>query len=140
MIYAITGAQDPVGSYEGRLLNTFRTLNPKADKIITGACIGIDWAAARIAHELGFFVYTIVPANKSKIDTQFYLHCHDWEYMPPGTSYMDRNDRLVNHPVYPCDCLLAFPNQKEEILRSGTWATIRRARKLSKEVRIISPY
>jgi len=140
MIYAVTGAQEPIGDYNTRVYNTFLTLDPKKDKVLTGACVGIDRVAAITAYALGFFVHTIIPANLAKIDEQFFAHCTTYEYMPKGTSYMDRNWRLVNHPDYPCDCLLAFPNQNEEILRSGTWSTVRRARKLGKEVRIISPY
>lgn len=49
-------------------------------------------------------------------------------YVPGG--YMKRNDALVAH----CDVLLAFPPTAQEQLRSGTWATIRRARKAGKEV------
>lgn len=140
MIYAFTGAQDPIGDYRGRIKNTLLTLDPGSDKILTGACIGIDEAVARLAYEMGFFVYTIVPAIFTKIDHFFFEHCTAYEIMPAGTGYMDRNDVLVNHPIYNCDILYGFPNQREEVLRSGTWATIRRARKTGKEVRIVSPY
>jgi predicted Rossmann fold nucleotide-binding protein DprA/Smf involved in DNA uptake len=55
---------------------------------------------------------------------------HEVIYVPGG--YMKRNDELVAQ----CDVLLAFPRSAEEELRSGTWATIRRARKAGKEVRL----
>jgi hypothetical protein len=42
----------------------------------------------------------------------------------PGT-YMARNDRLIAE----ADVLLAFPPTPHEITRSGTWATVRRARR-----------
>lgn len=49
---------------------------------------------------------------------------------PEGASlserYMRRNDALVAKPT---DRLLAFPPSRTEELRSGTWATVRRARK-----------
>jgi hypothetical protein len=51
--------------------------------------------------------------------------------MIPG-GYMKRNDVLVAH----ADVLLAFPKTPQEELRSGTWATIRRARKAGVEVRL----
>jgi hypothetical protein len=46
--------------------------------------------------------------------------------------YMKRNDRLVDG----ASMLLAFPETPEEQRRSGTWATIRRARKAGVEVRL----
>lgn len=48
----------------------------------------------------------------------------------PG-GYMARNDALVTYG----DVLLAFPPTASEVLRSGTWATIRRARAAGLEVR-----
>lgn len=38
--------------------------------------------------------------------------------------YMARNDSLV---AAPCERLVAFPEDKRPVARSGTWATIRRA-------------
>lgn len=49
----------------------------------------------------------------------------------PG-GYMVRNDAIVAHS----DVLLAFPQTCTEVLRSGTWATIRRARKAGVEVHL----
>lgn len=48
-------------------------------------------------------------------------------------TYMARNDRVVAPPTR---ALLAFPNTPDEEARSGTWATIRRARKAGIRIRI----
>lgn len=53
--------------------------------------------------------------------------------MPDGTDYLDRNRRLV----FGADLLLAFPRTSAEEQRSGTWATVRAARKLNVETRIV---
>ncbi len=45
-----------------------------------------------------------------------------------------QNDRLIDH----CDLLIAFPHTTKETRRSGTWATVRRARNASKKVIICS--
>ncbi len=47
------------------------------------------------------------------------------KYMNSARAYMDRNDQLVSHLTH----LLAFPLTPEEVQRSGTWSTVRRARK-----------
>jgi hypothetical protein len=48
---------------------------------------------------------------------------------------MDRNRRIVDR----CDFMIATPNTRYEILRSGTWATIRYARRVNKTLRILLP-
>ena len=46
-----------------------------------------------------------------------------------------RNKDIVNE----CDALLAFPSSKTETLRSGTWSTIRYAKKTNKKTIIFYP-
>jgi len=48
---------------------------------------------------------------------------------------LKRNKEIVDE----CDVLWAFPKLREEELRSGTWATIRYARKKKKPIIIIYP-
>lgn len=48
-----------------------------------------------------------------------------------GETYLHRDDVVVEN----LDVLMAFPKTPSEILRSGTWATVRRARKANKKVR-----
>ncbi len=47
--------------------------------------------------------------------------------------YLERNRDIVN----ACDVLIACPKGEKEELRSGTWATIRYARKVGKPVAIL---
>ena len=49
--------------------------------------------------------------------------------------YLDRNHDIVDET----ELLIACPKEPEEITRSGTWATIRYARKKKKKLRIILP-
>lgn len=49
--------------------------------------------------------------------------------------YIDRNHDIVDET----NILIAFPSSKIEILKSGTWATIRYARKQKKPILIIYP-
>ena len=50
-------------------------------------------------------------------------------------SYLDRNKDIVNN----CDILIATPKSETEELRSGTWSTIRYAKKIQKTIFIIYP-
>jgi hypothetical protein len=53
------------------------------------------------------------------------------DIMPP----LERNKLIVAR----CDLLLATPETQQEVLRSGTWATIRAARRNSKSHTIVFP-
>lgn len=50
--------------------------------------------------------------------------------------YLKRNRQIVDM----CDVLLAAPKGFTEVVRSGTWATVRYARKKNKTVKIFYPY
>jgi hypothetical protein len=49
-----------------------------------------------------------------------------------AASYMARNDLMVAD----CTALIGFPYTLAEELRSGTWATIRRARRARRAIRL----
>lgn len=53
----------------------------------------------------------------------------------PSKPYLDRNWDIANE----VDVLLATPKEMQEIIRSGTWSTVRYARKLKKIIYIIFP-
>jgi hypothetical protein len=53
----------------------------------------------------------------------------------PAKPPLERNHDIVA----ACTLLIACPAQDHEILRSGTWATIRYARKAGKPVKVIAP-
>ncbi len=98
-----------------------------------GACVGADcesvdvawqWAssAKRIAHP---------PTNRSMVSRSA-LDLSD-EILDP-LPYLDRNKAIVD----ACDILIAAPKGPEE-LRSGTWSTVRYARKLGRRIIIVWP-
>lgn len=95
-----------------------------------GDCIGSDEEAAAIAFEIGYKICCHPPINPTK---RAFFHNNDVMYDLKG--YIDRNHDIVDS----CDILIATPKEKEEQLRSGTWATIRYARKTGKPVEIIYP-
>ena len=103
--------------------------------VVTGACIGVDALAATLAYQRGLRVHTIVPADRSRVDREWRGWCHTFEEMPHGTTYRDRNQRIVERSTR----LIAVPEAPEnapESRRSGTWMTVRIARRLGRPVQV----
>lgn len=120
----------------GVITNVLMTRVPRADRYVTGGCIGGDAFIGRWMHayrpEAEHVV--VVPADRSRVDP-WWLDFDDVTVieMPPGTTYRERNVRLVaeggilfGFPAYPED----DPRSR----RSGTWQTIRMARRAGKPV------
>ncbi len=94
-----------------------------------GDCIGADAQAAFLAREVGFRIICHPPTNESK--RAFFPSDETW----PAAPYLDRNKTIVNRSRE----MIATPGEFEEQLRSGTWSTIRYARKTRKPVSIVFP-
>lgn len=95
-----------------------------------GDCMGADAMAHDIARELGYAVHVHPPDNDSK--RAFVRNATHTEEPAP---YLVRNQHIVD----ATEMLLACPGEKQEKLRSGTWATIRYARRLNRPVVIVYP-
>jgi hypothetical protein len=94
-----------------------------------GDCVGADEQVARIAHSLGFSIVLHPPTNpKARAFTQA-------PFSRKPKPYLERNHDIVDE----CNILLACPKGFEEELRSGTWATVRYARKKFRPVRLVWP-
>lgn len=94
-----------------------------------GDCVGADAEASDIARNLEYRIICHPPLESSKRA----FTASDFEF--PKKSYLDRNRDIVN----ACEILIAAPKENKEVLRSGTWATIRYARKNKVPVIIIAP-
>jgi hypothetical protein len=70
------------------------------------------------------------PLNESKR-----AFCQGWTVMHDPKEYLDRDDDIARS----CDLLIATPDSPDEQLRSGTWATVRYARKHRKLVIRVNP-
>lgn len=134
MRVGFTGPRYPSEHIGDRISAALKSLNKYEDELIVGGCTGVDELVARFGTSLGFRVHVVLPANRSRIDAQWMFYCTSHEEMPQGTTYMQRNDRLVELS----DQYIGFPDTPEEELYSGTWATIRRARKKGIHVTIIA--
>jgi len=96
-----------------------------------GDCIGADEQAHDIAGKLGCTIIIHPPEiDKAR------AFCETAEQnLCPKKSYLERNRDIVDVSII----LLGCPNTDIERLRSGTWATIRYAKKQFKEVIVIYP-
>lgn len=92
-----------------------------------GDCYGADEEAHVIADVMGWKVCIHPPE-----DNRFRAYLDGKITMSP-LPYLERNSAIVQHS----SILIAAPSQLAEVLRSGTWATIRRARNAGKTVRIV---
>lgn len=95
-----------------------------------GDCVGADVQFHRICRDAGsIWIVGHPPDNDSQR-----AFCEFDEIMPPKP-YIARNHTIVDN----CDVLIAAPHQRKEIRRSGTWATIRYARKQDRQLYIVLP-
>lgn len=126
MKIGFTGTQHGMTENQKALLRAF--LRP-AWEFHHGDCIGADAEAHDIAKAVGCRIVVHPPSNPRKRALK-----HGDEARRP-LHYLDRNNAIVAET----DLLVAAPKSIEEEVRSGTWYTIRRARKHSKPVHILEP-
>jgi len=94
-----------------------------------GDCEGADAEAAKLATEYGFWVVSHPPT-----DERYRAFAPANEVREPKP-YLERDKDIA----IECDTLVAAPYQDREVQRSGTWATVRYARKQGKPRDIILP-
>lgn len=94
-----------------------------------GDCIGADSQAHDIALECGYTIVLHPPSNPSR---RAWRRAETKRIERP---YLNRNKYIVSETI----TLIAAPGEDKEQLRSGTWSTVRFARKQGKCVVIIFP-
>ena len=85
-----------------------------------GDCLGVDAELHELALELGLKVFVHPPADDSRR-----AFCEGFHVRAKPAPYLDRNRSIVLHT----ELLLAFPDSRTERMESGTWSTVRFARK-----------
>lgn len=94
-----------------------------------GDCVGADAQAATAAHSLGLRIVQHPPSSDSR------------RAFTPADEVRDPAPYLVrNHNIVKSvDVMIATPKESVEVLRSGTWSTIRFARKYDTRTLIVHP-
>lgn len=96
-----------------------------------GCCVGADATAVRYCTPWAKSIVGHPPDNATLVHEVTCIATHE---MRPPLPYLDRN-RMI---VAACEVLLACPKGPEEV-RSGTWYTVRHARKVGRPVVIFWP-
>jgi hypothetical protein len=99
------------------------------DQFAHGDCIGADEDLHNLVSLAGLPITIYPPINESKR-----AFCRGG-FVMEAKDYLERNHDIVD----ACNVLWACPSGMQEELRSGTWATIRYARKQNKPVVIFYP-
>lgn len=94
-----------------------------------GDCIGADFTAACLARAAGLEVWGLPPINPDK--RAFF----EFDGQETPHDYRTRNQAIVNGS----QLLVACPKEMQEELRSGTWMTIRMARRKGIPICLVWP-
>jgi len=95
-----------------------------------GDCVEADENAHDLALQLGYTVIVHPPTDDSRR-----AFVKGYAQMLPPRPYLHRNRDIVD----ASDALIAAPHTSHEVLRSGTWSTVRYARKLGLTVYLVLP-
>lgn len=129
MKLAFTGSrQNPSLSQLERALDYIEQMMPS--EFHHGDCVGADRAMHFLVLANGCNIIHIHPPTNNR----YRAHCAGASVMHPTAPYIERNHNIVNS----CTHLLAMPMGPER-LRSGTWSTVRYARKLGMTIKVIYP-
>jgi len=112
------------------LTRFFQNYRNEVEEVHHGDCIGADddfHTLVRLHTNIKIVIHP--PKKKSKRAFK------QGDVILKPDEYLTRNHNIVN----ACDILIATPKENEEVLRSGTWATIRYGKKSNKMVMIIFP-
>lgn len=111
------------------LENFFYWFAPDEIEFHYGDCVGADEESFKAARGQGFRTVGHPPINE-----KFRAFTKPDE-MRETKEYIDRNHDIVNET----EILIAMSGTITEVLRSGTWATVRYARDNTKDIHILWP-
>ncbi len=99
------------------------------DSFHHGDCVGADEQAASLARDVGYYIVGWPPIESRRR-----------AYFPSDAShsplpYFDRDHKIVRGS----GIMIAAPHEREEQLRSGTWATMRYAQKMGRTLVTVWP-
>lgn len=120
MRVGFTGTRRGLSEKQIRVLtSTLQMMAGRISEVHHGDCIGADSMFHQIAGKFGLHRVIHPPLN-----SPLRAFCKGEDYRRP-LPYLRRNQNIVNE----CVVLIACPGEATEQRRSGTWATIRMARR-----------
>lgn len=128
-ILGFTGSRRGMTPAQRNTVHCFLTSLPDLDSVVHGGAIGADATFDQLARHLNI-ERLILPSN---IPSQT-MADQGSQWLAPQPP-LTRNHNIVD----ACSFMLATPAEYSEIVRSGTWATIRYARRQRIPVYIIWP-
>lgn len=123
-----TGSRDGMTKEQKKLLMEFFQRN-HVTVLNHGDCIGADAQADTMA-----MVFGVKRIAHPPDDDKLRSFCGS-EIVMPRKPYIERNRDIVDNSYI----LIGCPKSKKEMIRSGTWATIRYAKRIGKPVIIFYP-
>lgn len=125
-----TGTQGQMTS--NQVLQVIRLLeNLKPSEVHHGDCVGSDAFFHKLVRQT--LPQTLIVIHPP-FDPKKRAFC-EGDLILEAKPYLERNHDIVNQT----SALIATPKTQHEVLRSGTWATIRTAKKLNKNLYIVLP-
>lgn len=129
---AFTGTREPPADWLETIERLVAAL-PADATVVTGACRGVDALVARLAHARDLWVHAIVPGERGPwLDPDWRRYATTSDEMPPGSTFRQRDERVVMFAARYYGRLVAVPRWPEDdprSQRSGTWMTVRIARR-----------
>jgi len=122
-----TGTSKGMTEAQKRMLVYF--LEPLEGEFHFGDDAGADKEAAEIARKLGYRLISHPPVNA------FHRAFVPSNVEYPPLPFLVRNKAIVA----ATQILIAAPKTVGEVLRSGTWATVRYARKMNRKIIMLNP-
>ncbi|MBI2405091.1 hypothetical protein HYV22_02835 [Candidatus Gottesmanbacteria bacterium] len=130
MRIGITGTAKGATQAQKEFLEEFFQLNPP-EELHHGDCIGVDAEAHDICRRVSPSTKIIVHPPLDPKARAF----KQGDIVLPEKYYLDRNHDIVDQ----VDFMIACPKTSKEELRSGTWATVRYARRAKRPIHICWP-
>ena len=128
MILGFTGTRDGMSRKQfGIVAHLLQEATPS--EVHHGGCKGADAGFHVLARRLGIKII-LHPPVVMKNQVIFTA-----DEVRPAAPYLVRNHHIVDET----EGIIACPGQDHEVLRSGTWSTVRYARVRSKPINIIFP-
>lgn len=129
MIIGFTGTQHGMTTAQREAVTAILETWPRG-WLSHGDCIGADADAHQIALAANWKVTLHPPDNAAKR-----AWCTGASIIMKPRPYLERNKNIVTK----CQVMIAAPSGATERVRSGTWATIRYARRLERPICIVAP-